>query len=271
MITEKIKYYYQNNNEDQRLSIGSGQLEFERTKEIISRYLPNKSARILDIGGAAGIYSLWLADKGHKVHLIDPMPNHVEKAKKASALQPDSPVKSIEIGDGSDLKFPNEFADIILLMGPMYHLVEKGERLAALKESLRVLNKGGLLIAAAISKFASTLDGFVQGFMDDHRFPPIAEQDLADGQHRNPYDTIAYFTTAFFHHPDELKVEIEEAGFAHQDTFAVEGFGWLLQNFDDQWEDAKRRERMLKFIRLTETEPSLLGMSAHFLSIAKKP
>lgn len=271
MISEKIKYHYQNNNEEQRLSIGSGQLEFERSKEIISRFLPHKPAKILDIGGAAGIYSLWLAAKGHEVHLIDPIPIHVEQAKQASALQPDFPIKSVQVGDALDLKFPDEFADVILLMGPMYHLVERKDRLSALKESHRVLKKGSLLIAAAISRFASTLDGFVQGFMDDHRFPPIAEQDLADGQHRNPYDEIAYFTTAFFHHPDELKAEIEETGFAHQDTFAVEGFGWLLQDFEDHWENEKRRERMLKFIRLTETEPSLLGMSAHLLGIAKKP
>lgn len=269
MISEKIKSHYEKNNERQRLAIGVGQLEFERTKELILRYLPDKPVTILDIGGAAGVYSLWLARKGHEVHLVDPVSFLVEQAKQASARQR-IPIKSFNIEDARKLEFTDEFADIVLLMGPMYHLVEKDDRLTALKEARRVLKKGGWLIAAAISKFASTMDGFVLGYMDDPKFVPIAEQDLANGQHRNPTENIFYFTNAFFHLPDELKTEIQEAGFTHQNTFAVEGFGWMLQNFDDQWKDENRRERMLKFIRSIETESSLVGMSAHLLAVARK-
>jgi ubiquinone/menaquinone biosynthesis C-methylase UbiE len=270
MISPKIVSHYEENNEQQRLSLGSGQLEFERTKEIIARFLPDKPATILDIGGAAGVYSLWLAREGHELHLIDPVPFLVEQARQASAAQKRAPLKSINIGDARKLDFPDAFADIILLMGPMYHLVEGGDRLTALKEAHRVLKKDGLLIVAAISKFASTLDGFVQGYMEDAKFVKIAERDLTDGQHRNPYDNLSYFTTAFFHHPGELKEEIEEAGFTHQNTFAVEGFGWMLQDFEDHWKNARRRERMLKFIRSIETEPSMIGMSAHLLAVARK-
>jgi len=269
MISDKINSHYQKNNEQQRLSIGTGQVEFERTKELMSRFLPNAPARILDVGGAAGVYSLWLAGEGHEVHLIDPMPNLLEQAKQAST-QADAPIKSIRIGDARNLDFPDEFADVVLMMGPLYHLVDKSNRITALKEAIRVLKMDGLLFVAAISKFASTLDGFVQGFMDDPKFVPIAEQDLTDGQHRNPFDNTAYFTTAFFHHPEELKKEIEEAGFSYQNTFAVEGFGWLLQDFDKHWNNEKRRERLLKFIRLTETESSVLGVSAHLLAVARK-
>lgn len=269
-FSEKIKSHYRENNEQQRLSVGTGRLEFERTKEIIARYLPDTPATILDVGGAAGAYSLWLAEKGHEVHLIDPVAFLVEQAKQASAAQKKAPIKSITVGDARKLEFPNAFADIILLMGPMYHLVERSDRLTALREVHRVLKKDGYLIAAAISKFASTLDGFVRGYMDDPKFVEIAERDLIDGQHRNPYDNLAYFTTAFFHHPDELKSEIGEAGFVHQHTFAVEGFGWMLQDFEEHWKNARRRERMLKFIRLTETEPSMIGMSAHLLAVANK-
>jgi ubiquinone/menaquinone biosynthesis C-methylase UbiE len=270
MISEVIKSHYEKNNEQQRLSIGVGKLEFERTKELILRYLSNKPVRILDIGGAAGIYTLWLAEMGHEVHLVDPVPFLVEQAKHISA-EKEIPVKSFSIGDARQLDFPDDFADIILLMGPMYHLVERSDRLTALKEAYRVLKKEGLIITAAISKFASTLDGFVEGYMNDPAFVPIAEHDLVNGQHRNPTDNFSYFTDAFFHHPDELKTEIIETGFEHQNTFAVEGFGWMLQNFDEHWNDVERKERMFKFIRLTETEPSLLGMSAHLLAVAGKP
>jgi ubiquinone/menaquinone biosynthesis C-methylase UbiE len=269
-LSSKILSHYEENNEQQRLSVGTGQLEFERTKELITRHLPKKSATILDVGGAAGVYSLWLAGEGHEVHLVDPVPFLLEQAKEASAAQKKAPIKSITLGDARRLEFPQSFADMVLLMGPMYHLVEKADRLTALREAYRVLKKSGLLISAAISKFASTLDGFVQGYMDDPKFVDIAAQDLADGQHRNPFDNLSYFTTAFFHHPEELKEEIEGAGFTHQNTFAVEGFGWMLQNFEDHWNNPKRRERLLRFIRSTETEPSMIGVSAHLLAVAKK-
>jgi ubiquinone/menaquinone biosynthesis C-methylase UbiE len=270
MISEVIKSHYEKNKEQQRLSIGVGKLEFERTKELILRYLPDKLIRILDIGGAAGIYSFWLAKMGHEVHLVDPVPFLVEQAKRTST-EKEIPVESFNIGDARELEFPDDFTDIVLLMGPMYHLVERSDRLSALKEAHRVLKREGLLITAAISKFASTLDGFVEGYLNDPEFVPIAEQDLINGQHRNPTDNLSYFTDAFFHYPDELKAEIVEAGFLYQNTFAVEGFGWMLQNFHDHWNNAERKERMLKFIRLTETEPSLLGMSAHLLAVAQKP
>jgi len=270
IISEKIKSHYEENNEQERLSVGTGQLEFERTKELIGRHLPDKPATILDIGGAAGAYSLWLAREGHDVHLVDPVPFLVEQARQASAAQKRAPIKSINVGDARKLDFPDGSADMVLLMGPMYHLVERGDRLTALKEANRVLKKNGWLIAAAISKFASTLDGFVREYMDDPKFVEIAERDLIDGQHRNPFDNLAYFTTAFFHHPSELKKEIEEEGFAYQNTFAVEGFGWMLQNFENHWNNPRRRERMLKFIRTTETEPTMIGMSAHLLAVARK-
>jgi len=269
-LSPKVMSHYELNNERQRLSIGTGQLEFERSKELITRHLPEKPATILDVGGAAGVYSLWLATEGHEVHLVDPVPFLVEQAKEASAAQKNAHIKSISVGDARRLEFPQSFADIVLLMGPMYHLVEKSERLIALSEAHRVLKKSGFLIVAAISKFASTLDGFVQGYMDDPKFVEIAAQDLADGQHRNPFDDLSYFTTAFFHHPDELRREIGEAGFALQNTFAVEGFGWMLQNFEDHWNNPKRRERLLRFIRSTETEPSMIGISAHLLAAAQK-
>ena len=270
MISQTIKAHYEKNNEHLRLLTGVGQLEFERTKELILRYLPDRPIKILDVGGATGIYSLWLAKMGHEVHLVDPVPFLVEQAKQASAKQ-EIPIKSFNIGDARNLEFPDDFADIVLLMGPAYHLVERGDRVTALRESLRILKKKGLLFTAAISKFASTLDGFVAGYMDNPRFVPIAEQDLVNGQHRNPTDNPFYFTDAFFHHPDELKDEILEAGFDHENTIAVEGFGWTLQNFDNHWKDKDRRERMLRFIRAIETESSLLGMSAHLLAVAHKP
>jgi hypothetical protein len=78
------------------------------------------------------------------------------------------------------------------------------------------------------------------------------------------------FTSAFFHHPDELAVEISEAGLHHEATFAVEGSAWLLENFDAHWNDPARGERLLTALRALEKEASPLGASAHLLAVARK-
>ncbi|MFH1942943.1 MAG: hypothetical protein ABIL68_12650 [bacterium] len=152
----------------------------------------------------------------------------------------------------------------------MYHLTEKEDRLTALDEAHRVLMKGGFLLAVIISRFASALDGLFEGFLDDPQFARIVERDLIDGQHRNPRDNLFYWMTAYFHRPEELKTEVEEAGLRHEMTLAIDGPGWLLQNFEGHWNDEGRRARLLDVIRKTENEPSMLGVSAHVMGVARK-
>ena len=87
--------HYAEGIEAGRLQHGSGQIEFARTREIVSRYLPPPPAVIFDIGGGPGVYALWLARLGYAVHLIDPVPLHVEQARQASARQPDAPIAAL--------------------------------------------------------------------------------------------------------------------------------------------------------------------------------
>jgi hypothetical protein len=113
------------------------------------------------------------------------------------------------------------------------------------------------------------MDGIFLHFLDDPAFVPIVEQDLLDGQHRNPTANPAYFTTTFFHHPDEIVSEVQESGLVLEKILAVESIGGFLADFDEVWKDLGRRERLLRFIRKIEDEPSLLGASAHIIAIAK--
>jgi len=262
--------HYRSGYETQRLTTGRSRLELVRTLDILERYLPPPPTVVFDIGGGPGIYACWLAKNGYEVHLVDPVPLHVEQARDASEAQPDHPIASIAVGDARRLNRPNESVDVALLFGPLYHLTERNDRLAALREAHRVLKPGGSLFAVAISRFASTLDGLIKGFLDDPQFARIAEQDLRDGQHRNPTNHPFYFTTAFFHHPDELKAETEEAGLRYEATLSIEGPGWLLQNFEEHWSDEARRERLLSATRALESEASILGVSAHMMALARK-
>src|SRR5579864_1465948 len=184
--TQEILHHYGDADEESRLRTGWFQLEHARTQELILRRLPPAPATIIDAGGGAGTYACWLAVRGYQVHLIDPVPKHVEQARAASAQQPQHPLASAEVGDARQLAHADASADAILMLGPLYHLVEREDRLRALREAYRVLRSGGLVWAAGISHFASLFDSLAHGFFDDPAFAQILARDLEDGQHRNP-------------------------------------------------------------------------------------
>jgi ubiquinone/menaquinone biosynthesis C-methylase UbiE len=270
LLSDEALTHYASGREQERLSKGTGLLELARTQELLNRYLPPPPAVIFDVGGGTGVYSFWLAQKGYEVHLMDAVPLHIEQARHFSQTQQDYPLASLTVGDARYLNRADNSVDTVLLFGPLYHLTEKSERLIALREAYRVLKNGGLVFAVGISRFASALDGLVKGYLDDPEFVRIVQQDLVDGQHRNPNNHPAYFTKAFLHHPEELRAEVKEAGFTFEEIFSIEGPSWLLQNFSEHWNNPSRRERLFNVIRWLETEPSLLGASAHFMAIARK-
>ena len=162
-------------------------------------------------------------------------------------------------------------SDAALLLGPLYHLIDRAARLTALAEACRVLRSGGVLAAAAISRFASTFDGLARGFLAEPRFQRIVERDVRDGQHRNPdlERHPEWFTTAFFHHPDELPDELEDAGLRVEAVVAVEGPGSFRPELDGWLDDVERRDVLLRAIRRVETEPTVLGASAHLLAFGR--
>jgi len=266
---EKILDHYASGYEATRLTIGGGQLERERTRELLSRFLPPAPATILDIGGGPGDHACWLARQRYQVHLMDIVPLHVEMARAASRQQPDAPLASVQVGDARSLPWDDATADVVCLLGPLYHLTDRDDRMSALNEAHRVLKPGGVLFAVGVSRFASTMDGLRAGFLKDAAFADIVDRDLKDGQHRNSTSNPNYFTDTFFHHPDELRSEVTEAGFALSGLYGIEGPGWVAANFDDWWNNPDYRERLLKIARVLETEPSLLGMSAHLMAVAR--
>jgi SAM-dependent methyltransferase len=207
-----IRAHYEAGAEEGRLvANGEPGLELVRTLELLDRFLPAPPARILDIGGGPGVYAGILAKRGYEVCLLDLVPLHVQQAQAASAAQPAAPFE-VRVGDARDLTDPDDSCDAALLLGPLYHLTERDDRLKALREARRVVRPGGPVLAVAISRFASVLDGLRAGYLLEPAFWEIVERDLREGQHRNPTNHPGWFTTAFFHHPDELAAEVEEAG-----------------------------------------------------------
>jgi ubiquinone/menaquinone biosynthesis C-methylase UbiE len=265
-----IESHYNTGYERSRLFPGgTPTLEFVRSLELLDRLLPAPPATLLDVGGGPGTYAAPLARRGYQVHLLDPLPLHVEQAREAAGAGPAAAFTAAQ-GDARDLAEPAGSQDAVLLFGPMYHLTEAAHRQQALCETRRVLRPGGQLLAMAVSRFASLLDGMHQGWLDDPVFRQIVDQDLADGQHRNP-DPVGrpeFFTTAYFHTADGLAAEIERAGFTGTVVYGVEGPGWQLRQ---EWADPPRREQIMFAARAAEREPSLVGASGHLIAAATKP
>ncbi len=267
---EEVAEHYASGYEADRLQKGTGNLDRERSREILKRFLPPAPAIILDVGGGPGGHACWLAQLGYEVHLIDITPLHVEIAKETSRHQPETPLASANVGDACSLSWNTETVDAVLLFGPLYHLTDEKDRRVALKEAYRVLKKGGILLAVGISRFASLFDGLRLGFLKDPRFAEIITQDLKNGQHINPTHHTEYFTDTFFHHPNELHQEVANAGFVIRGIYGVEGPCWLLHDFEDWWNNKEYQERLLQIARPVESEPSLQGVSAHLIAVAEK-
>jgi SAM-dependent methyltransferase len=268
-VAGEVRAHYEDAiDEGERLGRGSGRLELLRTQEIVRRHLPPGRLRILDVGGGTGAHAAWLAGDGHRVHVIDPMLRHVEQARRLAG--PGRTVTA-EIGDARALREPDASADAVLLLGPLYHLVERADRVAALGEALRVVTPGGPVFVGAISRFASLYDGLSRGYLLDAGFRRIVDDDLKDGQHRNPDGTPHWFTTAYFHHPDELAPEAAEAGLDPVEVVGIEGVAGWFGPLLERWDDPAVREAILFSARAVESEPALLGASAHLLMVARRP
>jgi SAM-dependent methyltransferase len=259
VVASEIMEYYRLGGEHDRLAAGQGRLEFLRTWDVLSRVLPAAPAAVLDVGGATGVYAGPLAEAGYQVRVIDPVPEHVA----ASAALPGV---TAELGDARALPVEDRSVDAVLLFGPLYHLPDRADRLAVWREAARVVRPGAVIVAATISRFASLFDGFVKDFYGDPRFRPLVERALSDGVHRNVDAERQWFTSAYFHHPDELPGEVADAGLVLLRRVAVEEPLWMTGPRLDEILAAP--EQMLEMTRAVESEPSLLGASGHLLTVA---
>lgn len=266
-IAKEIAEFYEAGKEAGRLFQGLGRIEFARMQELMLRYLPPSPAVLVDVGGGPGTYACWLATKGYAVHLSDPVPLHVQQAREASEGQPSCPIVSAKVGDARELAMPDGSADAVLLHGPLYHLTEKSDRLLALAEARRVLRSDGVLFAVAITSYASTVVGVVKGWVWEPAYMGMIREEISNGQHRCPANW-KLFTTSFFHHPDLLKSEIEEARFRHEVTLGIQGPGWMAPELEAAWKDDARRQAILQVARLMEHEPV---HSPHMVAVARKP
>lgn len=266
-LDDGVVRHYETVREEDRIADGFAELELLRVQEVLRRHLPEPPARILDVGGATGVHARWLAQDGYQVRIVDITARHVAKANADLA---DLGVLA-EVGDARSISARDDSFDAILMFGPLYHLTDYQDRVSALREAARVVRPGGLVAVAAVNRFASLFDGLARKFLFDPEFVPVAAEDLATGQHRNPDERPHWWTTAFLHHPDQLCEEVTASGLTVVDMVGVEGLAAFLPQLAENWENPTERDLILWAARAVESEPTLLGLSPHLLLVATAP
>ena len=261
-----LRYYSHDWDEDDRIRSGLHEIELVRTQEIIRRHLPGGHLRVLDVGGGGGVHAEWLLQDGHAVHLGEPVPRHVEEVSRRLG---DWPGFSCEIGDARNLSSSDESVDVVLLLGPLYHLTDHADRLRAWHEALRVTKVGGVVFGVGISRFASLANGLAKGLLYDDDYHELVNRTLLDGRHHNPSGRD-FFTTAYCHLPVELQQEAEEAGWSVEALLGVEEFTNTMLHLEDDWVEDSKRTMIVDAARAIESEPSLRGLGPHIMAVGQR-
>ena len=266
-IDSSIIDFYTQSSEETRLQTGLGPLEFLRNKELISRYLSLKPLHIADVGGGTGHYAHWLSSLGHHVTMIDPVEKHIQQATKRAKRS--NPGFYVKLGEAQALPLETSSIDVVILHGPLYHLLTESERLSALKEAERVLKLGGVILGFAITHAAFTLAALQNGMIHHNSIFDMCQEELGTGIHNPPSDFPGILAQAYFHKPADLSFEFEQAGFQTKGIFAVEGIAWLDAKFFESWSTPIKKQRLLQLTRLIETDLNLICFSPHMMIVAE--
>lgn len=268
LISRNIESFYNKASEETRLDKGMGVFEFERIKSLIEKYIPSSSSKIIDIGGGTGKYSEWLAKKGHQVHLVEPVPKHIKLAEsRANKLKNKF---SVQLGESRKLEFQNNFADLIILHGPLYHLQKKEDRDLTISEAKRVLKNDGIILGFAINYTASTLVGLLNGLIHKKSFFEMCKEELTSGIHNPPDDFPWLLAEAYYHKPEQLKDEFINQELTYINTYAVEGMAWLDKEYFANMMNSEKKKTLLELIKITENDSCLLPFSPHMMIAVKK-
>lgn len=250
-----------------------GRLEFAVHKAWIGRYLPPAPARVLDIGGGPGRYSIWLAEQGYRLILADLSPQLLEVAKgKAAGFG--VTLEGVFEANAVDLApFPDASFDAALCMGPMYHLILEDDRRRVVSELGRVLKPGGMVFTTFLNRL-QTLRVAVQ--QDIPFFTPFTADMIKKYHHTGVLDWQGIpgtFNLAYLFFPEEIAPFMEAGGLETVELVASQSHAAHLQK--DMALFAKRQPELYdwalaEFIEQAN-EPSILGSGFHILYIGRKP
>ncbi|HTJ67972.1 MAG TPA: class I SAM-dependent methyltransferase [Actinospica sp.] len=248
-----VQAAYARGRETGRLDQQRNRIEAERTKNLIAQRLPAPGAVVLDVGGGPGYYAAWLRDRGYRVVLADVVEIHARQAAEHA-------IPAL-VADATALPLLPGRADALLLLGPLYHLVNPADRARALTETYRELRPGGILFAAALSRWAKPATRAADG---QPHTPDDARHLAAIMTHGHDAHGGDWHACTYHHTPAELAAEIEHARFSRPDVLGIEGPLGALARRDPNLTDTALH-------LAAEAQRDAPALSIHILAIATKP
>ena len=244
-------------------------MEFRNTVDYLDRNLP-ESGRILDVGGAAGRYAVWLAERGYDVHLVDVSETQVELARENAAERGLDGKISAEQGDVRDLRFEDgEFDAVCCLGGPLSHVVDDDERARAMVELRRVVAPGAPVFVSVISRFAAIRDILKFNLDSSHGLlVPIAEDGKYTEERVAEHADGEGWAECHFFRTDEFEAELEDAGFDVEQLVGLEGIAnrmkpELVEASDEAVEDVRQ------VVELLREDRAMVDFSEHMLAVCR--
>ena len=256
---------YENYKEENRLTTNNARkIEFITTTRALGEIIKTKS-KILDCAAGTGNYSFWLADNGHNVTATDITPRHIEIINKTLAGKTYD--MDTAILDATDMScFADNSFDIVLNMGPFYHLITEEQREKCLKGCLRVLKKGGLLVTAYIPRYY--IFQYIATSDEKYLDANLAKQLIETGVLRHD-DEKCFWTDTYYSSKDEMESVYKKHGLRIADHFAQDSLTPLLSQKADKW-DEKQFKIWCDYHYSVCREQSVLGASNHVVIIGEK-
>ncbi len=256
---------YRNIDEKNRLvSSRAGNLEFWTSMRVLERHV-RPGSDILETGSGSGRYASAFAKLGHRVTATDIVPAHLP-AIRALAAGEGAELAGVELRDAVDLSaYADGSFDVVLCLGPYYHLRTRAERAACLSESRRVLVKDGILALAYVNRAFAVINYVRNGiFFDSGLYRDLLAPDHAFRSGRD-----AFLDRSFLASPEDVVAETGAAGFVTLDHAGTDGMAGLVSRQleamgEAEWEAF--REHHLATCR----NPSTLGASSHGLVVCAR-
>ena len=260
---DPVRRYYRERGESELHRLDNpyeGAVERELHRRAFEDLIPS-GARVLDLGGGPGHWTAWLLDRGHRVVLADLSVAMLDLARRELGARGLAPDAILEV-DARDLsQFGDAEFDVVLALGPFYHLVDAADRERALAEAHRVLRPGGLLLATVMMRYAWMLSTLLSGVPNAAGMARL----VADGVYRSA--VAGPLTEAYLFLAAEVAPFFTGGGFETMRVVASQGF---LNQVQEQVAELRQRDEaayqeLLDAAYEASTDASILGLSGHLL------
>ncbi|MBQ2818491.1 MAG: class I SAM-dependent methyltransferase [Clostridia bacterium] len=259
MVYDILNKHYSNYNEDARLRSRHGMVEFLTTVKYIEKYL-RPDSRIIEIGAGTGRYSHYFAQNGYRVDAVELLEHNIEIFKQNT-----KPNENITVTQGNALdlsEFEDAVYDIVLLLGPMYHLYTDDDRRKAISEAMRIAKNDGVIFVAYCGNEATMMqECFKYKLVTDPHFSKLMDETFKCSS--NPEDLFVLFRKSEIDKMME-SFDVHRLHFVGTDMYTHYVKDQIYEMDDEIY------EIYLKYHFAICEREDLVGISNHFLDIFRK-